>query len=255
MNKDNIKVYFVGAGPGDPELMTIKGRKCIERADLLLFAGSLVPKEVVNKYAKPGARVVDSASMTLDETHAMIIETIKNNGLVARVHTGDPSLYGAIREQMVLLEREAVPYEVVPGVTAAFAAAAATGISFTLPERCQSLIITRMEGRTKVPEQEKLEDLARHNTSMAIYLSAGNSLALQDKLIDGGLAEETPVIVAYRVGWPDQIILSTRLSNLSASVNEAGITRQAVFLVLPGQDAQAVPSKLYNAAFAHGFRK
>jgi len=254
MNKDNIKVYFVGAGPGDPDLLTIKGRRCIQTADLVLYAGSLVPKEVV-ACAKTGARVEDSAAMTLDETHAMIVATVKNGGLVARVHTGDPSLYGAIREQTRLLERDGISYEIIPGVTAAFAAAAAAGISFTLPEKSQSLIITRMEGRTPVPEKEHLESLARHRTSMAIYLSAADSQGLQDNLLAGEYPGDTPVVVAWRVGWPDQIILSTRISRLALSVKEAGIKRQAVFLVLPGQDVETAPSRLYSPDFVHGFRK
>ena len=254
MNKDNIKVYFVGAGPGDPDLLTIKGRRRIQTADLVLYTGSLVPKDVV-ACAKTGARVEDSAGMTLDETHAMIVATVKNDGLVARVHTGDPSLYGAIREQTRLLERDGISYEIIPGVTAAFAAAAAAGISFTLPEKSQSLIITRMEGRTPVPEKEHLKSLSRHRTSMAIYLSAADSQGLQNDLLAGGYPGDTPVVIAWRVGWPDQVILRTRISRLAFSVKDAGIKRQAVFLVLPGQDAETVPSRLYNPDFVHGFRK
>ena len=137
MKKKRCQVYFVGAGPGDPDLITVKGRKCIERADLVLYAGSLVPKELV-ACAGEDAKVVDSSSMTLKETHAMMIETIRSGGTVARVHTGDPSLYGAVKEQMVLLDRDGVNYEIIPGVTVAFAAAAAARVSFTLPEKVQS---------------------------------------------------------------------------------------------------------------------
>ena len=250
----SVSVAFVGAGPGDPELITVKGKRWIERADLVLYAGSLVPEQVIG-YARKDARVVDSSSLTLDETHALIVDTVNSGGLVARVHTGDPSLYGAIREQMILLDREGISYEVIPGVTAAFAAAARAGVSFTIPERCQSLIFTRMEGRTKMPDNERLELLASHQTSMAIYLSAAEARRLQDKLISGGYPPDTPIVVGYRVGWPDEMVFSTRLGCLAGRVKEEGITRQAVFLVLPGQDEEGWVSRLYSKEFSHGFRK
>ncbi|RLB13792.1 MAG: cobalt-precorrin-4 C(11)-methyltransferase, partial [Deltaproteobacteria bacterium] len=164
------KVYFIGAGPGDPELMTVKGQRLIREADLVLYAGSLVPRAVV-ACAKKGAKVADSSSMTLDQTHALLMETVRRGGTTARVHTGDPSLYGAIREQILLLERDGVEYEVVPGVSVAFAAAARAGISFTLPEITQTLILTRIEGKTPVPEKEHLKKLSAHGCSIAIYLS------------------------------------------------------------------------------------
>jgi precorrin-4/cobalt-precorrin-4 C11-methyltransferase len=253
MVKDKCQVYFVGAGPGDPELMTIKGRKCIEQADLVLYAGSLVPKEVV-ACARKEARVVDSSSMNLEETHVLIMETVRAGGLVVRVHTGDPSLYGAVREQMHLLDREGIDYRVIPGVTVAFAAAAAAKISFTLPEKTQSLIFTRLAGRTPVPEKERLRDLARHGTSLAIYLTASDPEGMVEELLAGGYPEDTPIILAYRVGWPDEIVLSTDLSSLIKVVKEKGISRQAVFLVLPGQKDEPTFSKLYSPLYTHGFR-
>ncbi len=254
MIKHKGRVYFIGAGPGDPELMTIKGQKIIKQADLVLYAGSLVPKKVVD-VAKKGAKVVDSSSMTLEETHALMMETVKAGGMVARVHTGDPSLYGAVKEQMTLLDREGIEYEVTPGVTVAFAAAAAAKISFTLPEKTQSLIFTRLSGRTPVPDREQLRDLARHRTSLAIYLSVSKTERIVEELISAGYAEDTRIILAYRVGWPDEMIISSPLSELAKTVKDHGIKRQAVFLVLPGQDEEETFSKLYSPDFGHGFRK
>ena len=199
MDKGKIQVHFIGAGPGDPELLTIKGQRCIKEADLVLYAGSLVPRESV-ACAKETARIVDSSSMTLEQTHAEMLETVRAGGTVARVHTGDPSLYGAIKEQMLLLDKEGIGYEVVPGVTAAFAAAAAAKISFTLPEKVQTLILSRMEGRTPVPDRERLRDLSKHGAALAIYLSAANPDGLVEELLAGGYPGETPVVLAYRVG-------------------------------------------------------
>ena len=254
MVRNKTKIYFIGAGPGDPELMTIKGQKIIKQSDLVLYAGSLVPKKVVEG-VKKGAKVVDSSSMTLEETHALMMKTVKTGGTVARVHTGDPSLYGAVKEQMVLLDREGIEYEIVPGVTVAFAAAAAAKISFTLPEKTQTLIFTRLSGRTPVPDQEQLKDLARHKTSLAIYLSTSNTERIVEELISAGYEEDTNIIVAYRVGWPDELILSSPLSELAKAVKDHDIKRQAVFLVLPGQDEEQAFSKLYSPGFGHGFRK
>ncbi len=253
MTNKKCRVYFVGAGPGDPDLITVKGQKCIQQADLVLYTGSLVPKEVV-ACAKENAKVVDSSSMTLNETHAMILETVRSGGTVARVHTGDPSLYGAIKEQMILLDHNAISYEVIPGVTVAFAAAAAAKISFTLPEKAQTVIFTRMEGRTPVPDRERLRDLARHNTSMALYLSSSDPDGVVKELMAGGYSGETPVVVAYRVGWPDELLVTTQLSALADVVKETGIQKQAVFLVLPGQKDDPVFSRLYSPEFSHGFR-
>lgn len=251
--KTKAMVYFVGAGPGDPDLITVKGRKCIQDADLVLYAGSLVPKEVV-ACAREDAKVVDSSSMTLNETHAMILKTVGSGGMTARVHTGDPSLYGAVKEQMVLLDRDGVSHEVIPGVTAAFAAAAAVRASFTLPEITQTLIFTRIGGRTPVPEQERLSSLAAHGCSLAIYLSTDNPSDVAKELLAGGYADDTPVVVAYRVGWPDEMILHCRISGLSRTVKQAGLKRQALFLVLPGKEKQGPFSKLYDREFPHGFR-
>ena len=251
--KRKAQVYFIGAGPGDPELITVKGYHCIADADLVIYAGSLVPREVVAN-AKKEAKVLDSAPMTLEETHFQILETTRKGGLVARVHTGDPSLYGAIKEQMILLDRDHISYEIIPGVTVAFAAAAAAKVSFTLPEKAQTLILTRLAGRTPVPSQEQLRDLARHNTSLAVYLSAGNPEGVVEALLEGGYSKETPVVVAHRVGWPDERIIATDISALVETVHGSDINKQAIFLILPGQNEDPVFSRLYSSEFAHGFR-
>ena len=246
-------VSFVGAGPGDPELLTIKGRKAIEQASLVIYAGSLVPPDVV-ACAAPGVPVVDSAPLTLEQCHDLVRRTALTGGAVARVHTGDPSLYGALREQARLLDQDGIPWRVIPGVTAACAAAAAAGVTFTVPEVTQSLIITRMEGRTPVPEREALRLLAAHGTSLAVYLSAGASENLQAELL-AHTPPDTPVLCAYRVGWPDQRLVWTTAGTLAQCVEEHGLVRQTVFLVLPGQNAADTASLLYAAKFSHGYRQ
>lgn len=246
------KVFFIGAGPGDPELLTIKGQRLIREADMVLYAGSLVPPEVV-ACAKEGARVEDSAPLCLEETHALMRDCALDGGMVARVHTGDPALYGAVREQARLLEKDGIPWEVVPGVSAAFAAAAAGKVSFTVPDVTQSLVITRLEGRTPVPERERLRRLAAHGTSLALYLSASEPDRIQAELLSV-LPPETPILCACRVGWPDQRLAWARVETLADVIKKQGFTRQTVFLVLPGQRCTDDRSKLYDAQFSHGRR-
>ena len=247
-------VHFIGAGPGDPELITLKGQRLIREAALVLYAGSLVPSAVVAE-ARPDARVVDSSPLCLEETHALIRETALNGGSVARVHTGDPGLYGTVREQARLLDADGSPWDVIPGVSAAFAAAATAGVSLTVPEATQSLIITRLEGRTPVPDSEKLSTLAAHGTSMAIYLSAGDPEGVQNALL-AALPAETTVICAYRAGWPDQALVKATVGTLAAVAREKSFTRQTVFLVLPGENPQhQAVSRLYAADFSHSRRQ
>jgi len=253
MEKEKCQVYFIGAGPGDPELMTIKGQKCIKKADLVLYAGSLVPLDVI-ACARKDARVLDSSSMTLEQTHSLILETVKSGGIVARIHTGDPSLYGAIKEQMALLDKEGIDYKIIPGVTVSFAVAAAAKISFTLPEKTQTLILTRLSGNTPVPDRERLRELATHNASLAIYLSASNPEGIVKELLAGGYPSDTPVVVGYKVGWPDEVIIPTTISDLSEVVRGVGIRRQAIFLILPGQKDEPTFSRLYSQKFTHSYR-
>ncbi len=247
------KVYFIGAGPGDPELITVKGKRIIQSADLVLYAGSLVPKTLVC-CAKASAQVVDSAPLTLDECHALICTAIQNNQDVARVHTGDPALYGTIREQIHLLEQAHINYEVIPGVTTACAAAAAAGISFTVPEVTQSLVLTRIQGRTPMPAKEQIHNFAALGCSMAIYLSASKAKELQEELCQE-LPEDTPVLCAYRVGWPEQKLIWATVGSLEQAVTKNKLIRQTIFLVLPAEHASPTTSRLYAADFQHGWRK
>ncbi len=246
------KVYFIGAGPGDPELLTLKAHRLIGQADLILYAGSLVPTSSLTA-AKSTAQVVDSSSLTLAQCHERMRQVTFDGGMVARVHTGDPSLYGTITEQARLLEEDGIMYEVVPGVTSACAAAAAAGISFTIPQITQSLVFTRMEGRTPMPEKERIAHFASLGCSMAVYLSAAHAQALQEQA-SSVLPTTTPVLCAYRVGWPEQQLAWTTLDNLAQTVQERSFTRQTLFLLLPGQEAEPTCSRLYAADFTHGWR-
>jgi precorrin-4/cobalt-precorrin-4 C11-methyltransferase len=249
-------VIFVGAGPGDPELITVKGQKALAAADLVLYAGSLVSPTILT-WASAGAELIDTAPLNLEEIVDRMMDGFRAGKRVVRVHSGDPSLYGAIQEQLEVLEREEIPCVVIPGVTAAFAAAAALAQELTLPEVTQTVILTRAAGRTPVPEGEALSDLARHGATLVIYLSI--------KLIDAVVAEltpaygpETPVVVAYRVSWPDQRIICGTLASIVDLVKEAGIERQALILVGPAlgarQGQMQARSKLYDESFSHGFR-
>lgn len=249
------KVWFIGAGPGDPELLTVKGARLIAQADCIVYAGSLVPPEVLAQ-AKPGAKVVDSAPLSLPETHALLRDCAKGGGLAARVHTGEPALFGAVQEQAALLDADGIDWDVVPGVSSAFATAAAAKVSLTVPGGTQTFIITRLSGRTPVPETEALPQLAAHGAALAVLLSAGEPERLQAELLEGGYAPGTLVVLGHRVGWPGGETVRTRLEHLAETARSRGFTRQTVFLVLPGQDPDGpVPrSRLYDPAFSHGWR-
>ncbi|ROQ93370.1 precorrin-4 C(11)-methyltransferase [Desulfosoma caldarium] len=247
-------VAFVGAGPGDPELITVKGRRRLGDADLVIYAGSLVPQDLL-QMCKPGTTFMDSASMTLEETHDAIMNAVRRGLKVVRLHTGDPSLYGAVHEQMRLLDEAGVAYEVVPGVSAVFAAAAELRSQLTVPEVSQTLIVTRAAGKTPVPERESLERLAAHGATLAIYLSV-HDIERVVRTLSAWYAAHTPVVVAYRVSWPDQILLRGTLDNIAEKVRHAGIRRHALILV--GDVFQEVRphvrSRLYDGSFAHGYR-
>ena len=247
-------VWFVGAGPGDPELITVKGQRLIREADLVLYAGSLVPEEIAAQ-AGPGAEIRDSSGMTLEETHALMAEAVARGKMVVRLHTGDAALYGAMREQKLLLDAAGISSAVVPGVSAAFAAAAAAGVSFTVPETVQSFAITRLHGRTPVPPGQRLREYARHGGSLAVYLSAGDPEGLAEELRAGGLPEDVPIILAARVGWPGQRIVRTTLADLAREMEQEDFRRQTIVLVLPGEVAEeGAVSRLYADDFTHGYR-
>jgi precorrin-4/cobalt-precorrin-4 C11-methyltransferase len=250
-------VLFVGAGPGDPELITVKGQKALQESDLVIYAGSLVPKALL-KWTRPGTRAISSASMHLDEIVKEMVTAYAEGQRVVRLHTGDPSLYGAIFEQMTALKEKSIPYMVIPGVTAAFAAAAAMGIEYTLPEISQTLILTRMAGRTPVPQLENLASLAQHQTSMAIYLS----ISLVDeaaKILIDSYGADSVCVVAYCVSQPDEKIIFTCLKDLAQTVKMEKITRTALIIVGKVLDIDHAGlkhrSKLYQKGFEHGYRK
>ena len=254
----NGKVYIVGGGPGDPELLTLKAKRIIESADVIIFADSLVPPEVVG-FAKEGAKVVGSKEMNLDEIMDLELGAVREGKTVARVQSGDPSIYGAILEQMRDLEQEGVEYEIIPGVSAAFAAAAVLKSELTVPEKSQTIIMTRMEGRVAMPEGEQLKDLAAHGCTMVIFLSITRMTKVVRELTSSGYTEDTPVAVVYRVGWPDQLIIRGTLKDIADKVRAAKITLQALIIVGdavdPGLDAAGAVSHLYSADYTHRYRR
>jgi len=252
---DTHPILFVGAGPGDPELITVKGQKALASADLVVYAGSLVPRALL-AWARPGVEAVDSAGLHLEQIIGRMVPAYRDGKRVVRLHTGDPSLYGAVLEQMEALDRESVPYRVIPGVTAAFAAAAALGTEFTVPEVSQTLILTRMSGRTPVPEAESLESLARHGASMAIYLSA-KLIEEVAAVLSGTYGPDAACAVVVRASHPDERVILTRARNLAERVRAEGIDRQAVILVgrfLEAGETPGARSRLYDPGFRHGFR-
>jgi len=246
-------VYFIGAGPGDPELITVKGQRLVKQADIIIYAGSLVPKAVIEDH-KEGAEIYNSAGMSLDEVIDVMTEGVKNNKMIARVHTGDPSIYGAHREQMDLLDKENITYEVIPGVSSFVASAAAIKKEFTLPSISQTVICTRMEGRTPVPEKEKLRLLASHQASMAIFLSVQKIEDVVEELVVH-YPKTTPVAVVQRASWPDQKVVYGTLESISERVKEADITKTAQILVGEFLGDEYEFSKLYDPTFTHEYRK
>ena len=251
-------VYVVGAGPGALDLITIRGRALIEAADLVVLADSLVDP-AHGAAAKPGARVVGSSTLTLEEITGQMIEAARRGEVVVRVHSGDPSVYGALHEQLVALRAGGVPVEVVPGVNSALAAAAALGVELTVPDVAQTVILTRAEGRaSKVPDAESLRSLAAHGATLALFLSANLIEDAVGQLIEGGYAPETPAAIAYRVSWPDEQLIRCALGDVVASMRQAGIGRTAVVLVgaALGDDAavEAARSRLYDPAYGHRYR-
>lgn len=248
-------VYFVGAGTGAEDLITVRGMRLLEKADEIVYAGSLVNPKLL-EYAKEGCKIHNSAKMTLDEVIAVIKEAEEKGKTIVRLHTGDPSIYGAVREQMDELERLGIAYESCPGVSACFGAAAAMNLEYTLPGISQSLIITRMEGKTKVPPKESIESLAAHQASMAIYLSAGMLEELSRRLIAGGYREETPAALIYKVTWPEEEAYVCTIKTLPEVARANGITKTALVLVgdvIAHQNYRK--SRLYAPDFSTEYRK
>ncbi len=245
-------VFFVGAGPGDIELITIKGVKRLQEADVVIYAGSLVNEKLL-EYCKKDVLIYNSASMSLDEVIAVMHESEKMNKMVVRLHTGDPSIYGAIREQMDELDKLNIEYEVIPGVSSFVAAASRIKKEFTLPGVSQTVIITRLEGRTGTSEGGNLEELAKHKASMSIFLSVLSIDKVVEKLRTS-YSEETPVAVIYKATWPDEKIVQGTLKDIEEKVKNAGINRFAQILVGDFMGNQYELSKLYDAGFSHMYR-
>ncbi len=248
-------VYFVGAGTGAADLITVRGKRLIEQADVIIYAGSLVNPELL-AYAKKACEIHNSAHLTLEEVIQIIERAEAHGKMTVRLHTGDPSVYGAVREQMDKLERRGISYESCPGVSACFGAAASLNLEYTLPGISQSLIITRMEGRTKVPEKERIECLAAHRASMAVYLSAGMLEELGRKLIAGGYDKTTPAALVYKATWEEEEAYVCTVETLAAVAKEHGIAKTALVLVgdaIAHQNYQK--SRLYAPDFATAFRK
>lgn len=246
-------IHFIGAGPGDPELLTVKGKRLIDGADVIIYAGSLVNEKVLEG-RKASAAVYNSAYMTLEEVLAVMKESWDKGLSVARVHTGDPSIFGAIREQMDVLEAMGIDYEVIPGVSSFLGVAASLKAEYTLPGVSQTVILTRMEGRTPVPDGEKLADLARHQATMIIFLSVGMMDALAQTLIPV-YGADTPVAVVYKATWEDEKIVRGTLADIAGKVREAGITKTALTVVGRFLGDTYELSKLYDKTFTTEFRE
>ena len=248
-------VHFVGAGSGAVDLITVRGKKLLEKADVIIYAGSLVNPELLD-YAKEDCTILNSATMTLDEVIDVIKKADEENKDIVRLHTGEPSIYGAVREQMDELDKLGISYDSCPGVSACFGAASILNLEYTLPEVSQSLIITRMEGRTSVPEMESIESFAAHQASMAIYLSTGMLDELGRRLIKGGYREDTPAALIYKATWPDEKAFVCTVATLAKTAQENNITKTAIVLVgdvIAHQNYEK--SRLYAPDFETEFRK
>ncbi len=247
-------VHFVGAGSGAADLITVRGQKLLMEADVIIYAGSLVNPEHL-EIAKKECVIYDSASMTLEEVVAVMREAETAGKTTVRLHTGDPSIYGAIREQMDLLDEDGISYDVVPGVSSCFGAAAALKAEYTLPDVSQTVIITRMAGRTPVPEKEEISLLAAHQATMVIFLSTGLLEPLKERLLAGGYQKDTPAAIVYKASWPDEKVFRGTVDTLPQIAKENNITKTALILVGDFLGDTYERSKLYDPAFTHEFRE
>lgn len=247
-------IEIVGAGPGDPDLISVRGRKFLEQADLILYAGSLVPKQLTECH-KAGAVVRSSADLDLEEQFTLMKEFYDQGKLVVRLHTGDPCIYGAIQEQMAFFDRHHMHYHITPGISSFLAAAAELQSQFTIPERCQTIILTRGEGRTPMPDKEQLHLLAQHQSTMCIFLSASIVDEVQRQLLEGGYPPETPVAACYKLTWKEQKIFRGQLKNLAKIIKDNNLTLTTMIVVGDAIDNRQGLSKLYDGKFTHLFRK
>jgi precorrin-4/cobalt-precorrin-4 C11-methyltransferase len=248
------KVYFVGCGPGDPELITVKAKKLIQKADTVIYSGSLVPPEIVKMCKK--AQLYDAAKLVREEIFKILKEHALKGRLVVRLHDGDPSIYGAIREQTDNLKKEGIEYEIVPGITSFLASAAALGCELTLPGVTQTIIVTRAESRTKVPKREQISELAKHKATMIFYLSVHLVSNIIKEAIKGGYSKSTPVGVVYRASWKDEKIITGTLQDIAKKIRDEKITRTAIIIIGDVVNPKSYEySKLYDKTFTHGYRK
>ena len=247
-------IHFVGAGPGEEDLITVRGAKMLEEADVVVYAGSLVNPAHLAR-TKEGCAIYDSASMTLEQVMDVMIPAAKDGKNVVRLHTGDPSVYGAIREQMDILDANGISYEVCPGVSSFCGAAAALKAEYTLPNVSQTVILSRMAGRTPVPERESIRALAAHGSTMVLFLSSGMLGKLSEELIAGGYAPETPAAIVYKATWPDEQVFRTTIAGLEQTAKDNGIHKTALITVGGFLGDAYERSKLYDPAFAHGYRE
>lgn len=247
-------IHFVGAGPGAPDLITLRGAELLKTADAIVYAGSLVNPALLH-FARAGCEIHNSAKMTLDEVIAVLLRVHRTGKMAVRLHTGDPSIYGAIREQMDRLEAEGVPYDICPGVSSFCAAAAALKAEYTLPQVSQSVIITRMAGKTPVPERESIASFAAHGATMVIFLSAGMMDVMQRELLLGGYGEDAPAAIVYKASWPDEKVFRCTVGTLAKTAAQIGVANHALILAggFLGDDYEL--SKLYDPAFTTAFRQ
>lgn len=248
------KVYIVGAGPGDPELITVKGQHLLQEADVIIYAGSLVNPALLD-YAKEGCQIYNSASMTLDQVITVIKDAVVKDLRVVRLHTGDPAIYGAIQEQMDALKKLSIDFAVIPGVSSFLASAAALKQEYTLPKISQTVIITRGAGRTAVPEKENLRSLAAHKATMCIFLSVQMIEHVVNELTAGGYTADTPIAVVQKASWPEQKIVRGHLNDIAAKVKEEKINKTAMIVVGHCLESDYELSRLYAPEFSHMFRK
>ena len=249
------KVWFIGAGPGAADLLTLRAAAVIAAADVVIWASSLVQAEVL-EHARPGAQIVDSAALPLEDVRALYERALAEDLVVARIHSGDPALWSAVQEQRELCDELGLPHETIPGVSAYSAVAALAGRELTVPELAQSVILTRLGGgKTPMPAGEEVAELARHGTTMAVFLSAARSGQLQAELLAGGYPPDTPVVVAYRATWPDELIVDCTVGTLADTVRARKLWKHTLFLVGPALAASGTRSHLYHPGHFHSYRR
>ena len=247
-------IYIVGAGPGAEDLITVRGVELLKKADTIIYAGSLVNPGLL-KYAKDDCSIHDSAKMTLEEVISVMENDDAPNKIIVRLHTGDPCIYGAIREQMDVLDSKGMEYEYVPGVSSFIGAASALKAEYTLPNVSQTVILTRMAGRTPVPEKEEIESLAAHQATMIIFLTSTMLKELSNRLIEGGYSPDTPAAIVYKATWPDQKVIRTTIENIAVDAEKEGINKMALICVGNFLGDNYDRSKLYHPEFTHLFRE